>query len=742
MSRGLRSAWLLNGQGNSGALGYVLDSVRKVYGVPSGATWSPRGGINFNAGQYVGVSNWGPEVSGNIGTLFIEFLETGAPDTYGAVMFGSNTGASCYFQIHDQLDSAGRIAFLFSSDIGVGNNLANFWNNSSRQTIGWVSMDGTAAGRAVYYNGVPIHTPDANAPVAWGSGDKALRIGNWAGGISWDFAGVMGIVYYWDRGLSEFEMKSLERDPYQMFAESAVAPWFGGLTAAGALLKSAVSAVATQVSAFTTAITAAANVAASVAAAAALTTSIVLGGAVSATATQTSDLTTEITLASAPSASVTQASNLTTEITLAASATSAITQTSNLTAGVDLFAAAVDIAVTQASALTTEITLSTALSVDITQVSDLTVGVDLFASSVNAIVTQASSLTTEITAAAAISSAVTVAADLTISGVDLLAASVSASVSQVSNLTTEILLSSSVDVAATQVSTLTTDITLASSVSSSVSQVSSLTTEITAAASVLASVTQASNLTIQPDLFVASVDATVVQASNLTTEITLASSSAGAITAVADLTAPSQVLFQAASVATVIQSSELTTGVTLASSVVGSITQVSDLTVPVDLFASAVNLSVSQVSDLTTSIAFKGDISGTVVASADLAALEFATVSPIVVTSSGALTTEIWLAAEARGRVRADPYTTTWAYLRGVLQLAPLDIDPLANGIMSLSDLIHMTDIWGGWGGLVRIPDVIPHLVTMNLTKSLTNVKLTGKDITMRLTKSEFDIPA
>ncbi len=162
---------------------------------------------------------------------------------------------------------------------------------------------------------------------------------------------------------------------------------------------------------------------------------------------------------------------------------------------------------------------------------------------------------------------------------------------------------------------------------------------------------------------------------------------------------------------------------------------------PVDLFAAAVSGIVTQVSDLTTEITAAASVSSTVTAEAAL--ITPALLAASITSSASAvsdLTTEITLATNVAGRVRAKTYTVTYNYLRGVLQLAPLDIDPLANGIMNLTDLIHMTDIWGGYAGLEKIPAVVPHLITMKLAKSKANVKLTGKDVTMKLTKSEFDV--
>jgi len=43
------------------------------------------------------------------------------------------------------------------------------------------------------------------------------------------FDGIIDWLFIWNRALSAAEVLELERDPYQMFMESAVAPWFGGL---------------------------------------------------------------------------------------------------------------------------------------------------------------------------------------------------------------------------------------------------------------------------------------------------------------------------------------------------------------------------------------------------------------------------------------------------------------------------------------------------------------------------------
>lgn len=138
------------------------------------------------------------EVSGSAVTVAL-WLRLDAYDGTGAVLFGTNTGAACFYQI---LPGAGNTIYVSGTAVTVP---ATNWADGVWRRFALVA---SATATSVYVNGVLAGT--GGAPTAWAAGAKSFLIGDWIGspGTTFRANGSIDDVTAWSRTLSAADVRA------------------------------------------------------------------------------------------------------------------------------------------------------------------------------------------------------------------------------------------------------------------------------------------------------------------------------------------------------------------------------------------------------------------------------------------------------------------------------------------------------------------------------------------------------
>ena len=155
--------------------------------------------FNFDGnGDYYSYTGY-PELSGSSGTFFMWLPRVGASDDFGHVYFVEST-ATVFFQV----TNFGLVYVGGSLSTG---DIAPWFNTRDRSLV--LTTDGTAAGTKCYVDGfLASGLSWSSAPNAWPAGDKAMRLGNYSGGASWDTDASVLSAGYANRVWREAEVKA------------------------------------------------------------------------------------------------------------------------------------------------------------------------------------------------------------------------------------------------------------------------------------------------------------------------------------------------------------------------------------------------------------------------------------------------------------------------------------------------------------------------------------------------------
>ena len=209
LSRGL--LWLVAMDEQAGS---TVERVRGAGGSMNGGVswngWARGSALNFDGnGDYVAFAGALDSYASNVGTFFVLLPVIRAWDTNGAMLWGTNTGNAAYFQMGGTFNTA----WLFGAEITSVTN-SQFLNSGAWAFV--FSSDGTAAGKRFFANGRQMGTADANAPTALSAGAKTFRLGNWAGGDSWDLDGKIALAGFTAAVWGESEAARFTADPMAM----------------------------------------------------------------------------------------------------------------------------------------------------------------------------------------------------------------------------------------------------------------------------------------------------------------------------------------------------------------------------------------------------------------------------------------------------------------------------------------------------------------------------------------------
>ena len=152
-----------------------------------------------------------PNIVG-LGTFFIWLPRVGAMDSSGSVMFGSNSGASSYFQ----LSSIG-VNYVFAATI---TSAADLTNSINRSFVGW--SNGTGGGsNGSFVDGVANGSAAASA-TAFASGSKNFNFGRWIGGSFWDCDLDSVIAGFTTEVWTARQARQFHDDPFSIFAPRTI----------------------------------------------------------------------------------------------------------------------------------------------------------------------------------------------------------------------------------------------------------------------------------------------------------------------------------------------------------------------------------------------------------------------------------------------------------------------------------------------------------------------------------------
>lgn len=206
----------------------------------TGNLWTPGGNASVATGEkgsnfsfdgvddyyaYAGYS----ELTSNVGTFFIWCPVVGAADTYGHVLFGSSSPNVSGHQIYPSLGVS------IGSNSQSSGTLPSWFNTTNRSLV--LASGGTAATCKAFLDGTDTGITWANAPVAWGSGNKNFNLGRYAGGTSWDFNGTILIAGYTDEVWGESEARAFHESYglliFEPEGEDICLPSIGEISLAG-----------------------------------------------------------------------------------------------------------------------------------------------------------------------------------------------------------------------------------------------------------------------------------------------------------------------------------------------------------------------------------------------------------------------------------------------------------------------------------------------------------------------------
>lgn len=130
-------------------------------------------------------------------TTFVCWVKIRTYDSFGVVLFGTNTGNSVYWQIPSDAE-----VYIMAQQLTI--TPFNF-DDSTWHHIAMVS-DGSNI--RLYIDGV-LNTSSAVAGTALASGSKSFELGKWMGGTDWTLDGQMGDIRLYNRPLSAAEVWQL-----------------------------------------------------------------------------------------------------------------------------------------------------------------------------------------------------------------------------------------------------------------------------------------------------------------------------------------------------------------------------------------------------------------------------------------------------------------------------------------------------------------------------------------------------
>lgn len=213
LTRRLIGAWLYyEGSGN------ILHDVsgRNNHGtltnMDPAASWTnhPKQGRALDYGGvadafYVNIPDVYASLSGNV-TTFATWIRIDTYDTFGAIVWSTTTGTTVYWQIANdtQVIVMNRTMSVTSTNFDDG-----AWHHA-------VFVSDGSAGVRFYWDGNLIGS-NALSGTSLTAGAKTFRLGEYGGGASWSLDGAMSDSRFYDRPLSDSEIKQLFYDSYAMF---------------------------------------------------------------------------------------------------------------------------------------------------------------------------------------------------------------------------------------------------------------------------------------------------------------------------------------------------------------------------------------------------------------------------------------------------------------------------------------------------------------------------------------------
>lgn len=120
-----------------------------------------------------------PEISGNVCTWAIWMPRVGASDTFGHVHIADAVNG------YAQITNTGA-AYMNGTGSSSGT-ISGWFNTTNRSLV--LTSDGTASGTKLYIDGVVTGVAWTSIPTALSTSSKALAIGSFTGGASWDVDG-------------------------------------------------------------------------------------------------------------------------------------------------------------------------------------------------------------------------------------------------------------------------------------------------------------------------------------------------------------------------------------------------------------------------------------------------------------------------------------------------------------------------------------------------------------------------
>ena len=180
----------------------------------------PRGTILDCDGvdDYVSYSDHLPGVGGSTYTIAVYAPTVGAQDTHGHVMWGSNTVTTPTLQVAPLTSNRITLGAANVEYVGVD----NWFNGSDRSVVG-VS---TAGAPSAYLNGLPVGTSTEGTAPTITTAAKAVHVGRWIGGTSWDFNGEMLVLALSTSAWGAGEAALFHAAPLSLLAEYGRRTWF------------------------------------------------------------------------------------------------------------------------------------------------------------------------------------------------------------------------------------------------------------------------------------------------------------------------------------------------------------------------------------------------------------------------------------------------------------------------------------------------------------------------------------
>lgn len=160
------------------------------------------------AGSYYDYSGY-PEITGSRGTFFAWLPVVGAPSSFGGIYFSSSSPIVFAHQITN-----GNLPIL-STSLNGNVSVSPWFNTTGRALV--ASTDGTTSGTRLFIDGIDTNQTFTGSAANFGTGNKSLRLGGYAGGGSWDANCSILIAGYTTQLWGNNEAKAFYEDPWQIF---------------------------------------------------------------------------------------------------------------------------------------------------------------------------------------------------------------------------------------------------------------------------------------------------------------------------------------------------------------------------------------------------------------------------------------------------------------------------------------------------------------------------------------------